>query len=184
MTDPKMLRKLLNYNPETGELTWKERTADMFATDGQMIGWNARYAGKPALTADTGRGYRQGGILGIRYRAHRVAWAMHYGEWPQVIDHENGVKDDNRIVNLRSVTQSENMRNAAMYDTNTSGHVGVYWNKGGSKWVSYISQNSKLVYLGSFTKKDDAIAARKAAEKKYGYHPTHGRVALQDGSGH
>jgi hypothetical protein len=184
MTDPKTLRILLDYNPETGALTWKNRTSNMFVTEAHATRWNTRYAGKRALTADNGRGYRKGKILGVAYRAHRVAWAMYYGKWPQIIDHENGVKDDNRIVNLRSVTNSVNLKNAAMYGTNTSGHVGVYWNKDSCKWVSQIGHNSKLVYLGRFKNKSDAINARKAAEVEYGYHPTHGRAEVDAGSGH
>tara|TARA_R110000787_G_C13248677_1_gene429137 strand:- start:202 stop:756 length:555 start_codon:yes stop_codon:yes gene_type:complete len=184
MTDPKMLRKLLDYNPETGELTWKERTADMFAQDGQMKSWNTRWAGKPAFTADNGNGYLCGSISGISYRAHRVAWAMCHGKWPDEIDHINGIRRDNRIFNLRSVTRTENNRNAARRKDNASGCVGVSWEQSRGKWLAHIKVNKKNINLGRFSEKSEAIAARQAAEVKYGFHENHGRAAVDDGSGH
>jgi hypothetical protein len=177
MIDPATLRKLIDYDPDTGALTWKRRTAETNPDDKGRVRFNTRFAGKPALTTDSGRGYRYGRVFWVTYYSHRVAWAMHYGEWPQVIDHENGVRDDNRISNLRSGTYSDNARNAAMPNTNTSGHVGVYWHKQRSKWNARIKMDKKCLHLGLFTDKDDAIRARKAAEVKYGFHENHGRDA-------
>ena len=176
MIDPATLRKLIDYDPDTGTLTWKRRTAETNPNDQGRRMFNTRFSGRPALDANM-NGYRRGRVFGIDYSAHRVAWAIHYGEWPNVIDHINRVKSDNRILNLRSVTHSENLKNASMRKDNTSGHVGVYWREPGKNWLASIFDGSKVVHLGLFLKKDDAIRARKAAEVKYGFHENHGRDA-------
>tara|TARA_R110000787_G_scaffold257554_1_gene362724 strand:- start:18 stop:554 length:537 start_codon:yes stop_codon:yes gene_type:complete len=177
MIDPATLRKLLDYDPDTGALTWKRRTAELHPNDGSRKRFNSKFSNGPAFYTDTGNGYLQGSVFNIIYKTHRVAWALHYGEWPNVIDHINRVKSDNRISNLRSVTHSENLRNASMPSTNTSGHVGVFWLKNRSKWRAYIKINQKQINLGVFPDKDDAIKARKVAEAKYGFHENHGRDA-------
>lgn len=174
-----LLRKLLRYEPETGKLFWKERSVDMFS-DGKQTAehncasWNEKYAGKEAFTAGD-RGYKQGLILGRNYKAHRVIWALVNGEWPDNIDHINGIRDDNRIDNLRSVSQAENNRNAKRRSNNTSGVCGVHWYKRGNKWVAQIRADGNIKHLGYFTDFDDAVAARKEAEIEHGYHENHGR---------
>jgi len=182
LTPPETIRKLLEYNPATGKLFWRERSTEFF-NDGKRSAetacrcWNARHAGKEAFTADHGDGYRHGRILDRVYFAHRVIWALTHGEWPvDQIDHINGVKDDNRIKNLRAVTHQENSKNQKLRDTNTSGHVGVCWYEQTRKWQARIRVNGRCVHLGYFVRKDDAIDARKAAEVEYDYHPNHGRV--------
>jgi hypothetical protein len=100
---------------------------------------------------------------------------MHYGVWPtQLIDHINGDSSDNRIVNLRQTTQSENNRNRRITDKNTSGYVGVY--KRGAKWCAQISVNGKNMHLGAYDTIEQAANARKQAEIDYGYHENHGRI--------
>jgi len=121
-------------------------------------------------------GYREVSILGKSYRSHRLAWLLHYGEEPKnQIDHINGVRDDNRIENLRDTTQAENCKNVKKPKNNTSGCVGVYWKKRDSVWRAAISVNDIQVSLGAFKDKSDAIAARLKAEIKYGFHANHGR---------
>lgn len=180
LPSPELLHKLLRYNPETGDLFWRERTPDMFTSNRQAAEhscavWNAKFAHKEALTSPS-NGYRRGIVLGRHHLAHRVAWAMHHGGWPQsAIDHVNGVRCDNRITNLRDVDQSTNMRNAQRMKNNTSGQTGVSWGKANNKWIAYISVSGKRKHLGFFTDISDAVAARKAAELEHGYHPNHGR---------
>lgn len=177
-TTPDLLRKLLRYEPDTGKLFWRERPIEMFSADRHMNAWNARYKNREAFTTDNGKGYRKGKIFNKTTKAHRVIWAIHYGSWPDdQIDHINGVSDDNRIKNLRVVTNAENSRNKSMQKNNTSGVMGVYWCKDISKWKAQIQCNGKSIHLGYFTSKDDAIAARADAESKYGFHKNHGRDA-------
>lgn len=181
LPSPELLRKLLRYEPETGKLFWRERTPDMFE-DGEQGAewacnrWNSRYSGKEAFATIDGRGYKQGSIFGRNYRAHRVIWAMVYGEWAEEIDHIHGVKDDNRISELRAVTHVQNGRNKKRPSTNTSGVVGVRWNKRRQKWHARITVGGNQNHLGLFTDFDEAVAARKVAEVKYGFHENHGRM--------
>jgi hypothetical protein len=176
MIDTDTLRKLIDYDPDTGALTWKRRTAELHPNDQARRTFNARYDGKIAFTSDDAGGYKIGTIFGSTQKAHRVAYAIFHGSWPRgEVDHINGIKDDNRILNLRDVTKSENMKNAALSKRNTSGHAGVWWDKSRNKWLANICDNSKMINLGRFADKEDAIAARNAAEKKLGYHENHGR---------
>lgn len=165
---PERLRELLDYNPETGELRWKPRPATMFKAEHWQRTWNTRQAGRPAFTVGD-KGYRRGMIFRRMYLAHVVAWAISTGKWPDgQIDHINGVRDDNRLANLREVTRSENCRNGKRRSSNTSGVNGVA--RHGDRWRAYI-----MVHLGIFDTLEEAAAARKDAESRLGYHPNHGR---------
>ena len=176
---PDTLRELLSYDPGTGLLMWHPRPIEMFPDERTFKGWNTKYAGKEALTAVNDQGYRGGRIFCVCHNAHRVAWAVYHGAWPaKQIDHINGNKADNRITNLRDVSQTENLRNTVTYSTNTSGVCGVSWRKETCKWRAQITLRGKSCHLGYFADFDDAVAARKAAEVKYGFHPNHGRPAL------
>lgn len=170
------LRTLLRYEPETGRLYWRERPLSMFSDANAAKAWNVRYAGKEALSALDSYGYRRGAIWGQSYRAHRVIFKWMTGEDPDQVDHINGIRDDNRWRNLRSVTQVENSRNARMPDRNTSGTVGVSWHVRTKRWRARIKVHQRYIHLGNFPSKDLAIAARKAAERKYNFHPNHGRA--------
>lgn len=173
---PELLRQLLDYDPETGVLTWRHRALQFFADEGSQRKWNTRYAGKPAFTADDGAGYRPGTILYHKCRAHRVAWAMHYGRWPtKIIDHINQDRGDNRICNLREVDDLDNRRNCRKSKANTSGVTGVSWWPQRRKWVAQIMVNRRRKCLGYFDTIEDAAAARKAAERKFQFHENHGR---------
>lgn len=74
---------------------------------------------------------------------------------------------DNRKKNLRLCTHQENMENNSFYKNNTSGFVGVTYDKSKNKWLAIISVKGKNIYLGTFSKKEDAIKARKEGEVKY-----------------
>lgn len=85
----------------------------------------------------------------------------------RIIDHINHKRYDNRKTNLRIVTASQNIMNAKMFSSNTSGHKGVCWDKSRNKWMAHIKLNGKNKNLGRFNKIEDAIKARKKAEEKY-----------------
>ena len=111
------------------------------------------------------------------YPAHRLAFLYMTGLMPKNhVDHINGVRGDNRWVNIRDVTPQENQKNVGLQKNNTSGIVGVRWNKNSKKWVATIKHNYKDIYLGQFDNVSDATSARKLAEVKYGFHENHGRI--------
>lgn len=177
---PAKLRDLLLYNPETGALTWKRRSPDVFVAGKQSIEaqcnrWNSIFAGKLALTAKSGTGYLNGSVLGHSLSAHRVVWAIVHGEWPVAIDHINGNRTDNRLANLRSVTKRENSKNLSLATNNTSGRVGVTWDRKNIQWCAQIQVGGVMINLGRFDRKDDAIKARSLAESSLGFHANHGK---------
>jgi len=175
MDDFKFINESLTYDAATGLLFWKSRPREHFATEHGQSSFNTEFSGNAAGTL-TSLGYIRINISGKHYRAHRIAWLLHYGAWPQNhIDHINGNPSDNRIVNLRDVSNVENHRNKKLPITNTSGTIGVYWDRRESKWAATIKVNGKRLSLGRFTLKSDAIAARQQANIQHGFHENHGR---------
>lgn len=153
MTDPARLRDLFDYDPETGLLRWK--------IDRQ----GGAHAGDIVQSRD-GHGYIQVTIDAKNLRAHRVIWAMCHGQWPSgQIDHINGVRDDNRISNLRVASPRQNSSNLGLAKTNTSGFRGVSYSRARGKWEAYIRSNGKHVHLGRFDRREDAVRARDAAAR-------------------
>lgn len=171
------LRRIMSYNPETGELTWLHRPIEYFDSAFTMRAWNGKYAGKVAATTCRA-GYVSIRIQGPQYRGHRLAWALYHGEWAKGhIDHINGDRTDNRIANLRLVSELENARNAKIRKDNTTGVSGVLFRHDGraKPWTAQIRSNGKHVGLGSFRTREEAVNARRNAEAQYGYHPNHGK---------
>lgn len=161
-----LLRSLLKYDSETGVVTW--------AVDFHGRAKAGREFGELRKSKRTS--YRFGKIYGRRYHSHHVAWAIHYGSWPDgVIDHINHDGLDNRIKNLRVVSVHENNRNVRLRKTNTSGHVGVSWYPSRSKWRAQISISGRSTTIGYFLNLYDAVSARKAASALHGYHQNHGQ---------
>jgi hypothetical protein len=173
--DIETLRQLIRYDPETGKLYWLERHVGVCATDKARVIFNKRFAGKEALTAEDQYGYLCGTVLGASMKAHRVAWALHYGAWPEGhIDHINHNRNDNCIKNLREVSQVENQRNQRKSKVNTSGVTGVYWDLWARQWAVRFKIDGVNCNLGRFDDFEAAVAVRKKAEQKYGYHQNHG----------
>jgi len=188
---PDELRQLLRYEPETGKLFWRYCSVYLFEPSKfhsakrvcQM--WNAKYAGKQAITASDRR-YLIGKVRGRMLKAHRIAWAIFYGNWPEgQIDHINGNTVDNRIQNLRDVSSCENSRNrsrktlsrySARRRKQDAECFGVSWDDRKSRWSARIGHANGEIYLGMYRTKFEAIAARKAAERVLGYHRNHGRA--------
>lgn len=172
-----VLRQLLDYDPETGVLRWKERGPEWFANIGGKTAehhrkrWNTCFAGREALSHVNEQGYRQGHILGRLYRAHRVIWKVAHGVDADEIDHMNGDRSDNRLRNLRNVPRVGNMRNRSRNANNKTGVTGVCRHKVTGKWAAKVGN----AQLGTFDTFEEAVAARKAAERNLGYHENHGR---------
>ncbi len=148
------LKELVDYNPNTGEFRWKTEV-------GNIAGY-IRSNGYVRIELDR-----------KSYLAHRLVWLYVHGKWPIGIDHINHDKTDNRIENLREVTRAENQKNLPVFKNNTSGVPGVSWSKSSKKWQANIKTEGKVIYLGLFQDKNEAIKAREEAKIKYGFHPNH-----------
>ena len=182
----KLLRKLVRYEPNTGKLFWSKRTPDMFkpkgkkSAEGCCANWNSRYAGKEAFIFQGPNGHLYGRFFKKGIFAHRVAWAIYYGEWPKnYIDHINGIAFDNRIDNLRDVTHQENMKNAKIPKTNKSGVCGVCWDKSKSLWVVQVKGKNKNTFKGRFNCIAYAACVAAIAYSKENYHSNHGLRRLE-----
>lgn len=159
------LREIFIYDPETGVLRWKTKHARK-VIKGTAAGHLAK------------SGYVLIRILGGLYRAHRIAWAIHTGSWPKgELDHENRIRNDNRILNLREAGRSEQIANTKINRTNTSGYRGVSFvptqNKNRSPrtkpWLASMRVNGKYIYLGfHLTAEEASLAYEKEAIKRWG----------------
>lgn len=149
-----VLREHFTYNPETGELRWKVKGK------------------KRRLHTEAGscnsNDYRRLYVCGDFFQAHRICWALYYGEdpAPNIIDHKNGVRNDNRISNLRIATESENNINRPLQRNSTTGYRGVAYHKQSRKWQAYINIEGKRHFLGLYISIEGAIAARLNYERE------------------
>lgn len=152
MAEIDRIKDVLNYNPNTGEFTWKVKH------------W-CRYPGDKAGNFSEGK-YVKITVLGKRYYAHRLAWVFMTGRWPKAcIDHINGKKSDNRFANLREATKAENGAN--MSSRTTGKYKGVRFKKG--RYDAYIGNGGKYRYLGRYDTPEEASAAyEKAAVQTWG----------------
>jgi hypothetical protein len=120
-------------------------------------------------------GYVMVEVGGNRFFAHRLIWMLFNGSIPagMQVDHINGIRDDNRIENLRLLSQTDNIRAASRRPrkNNTSGVPGVYYNISPKArgYVARISVNGKRIELGFRTDFFEAVCLRKSAEVRYGY---------------
>ncbi len=162
------LRRLFDYDPETVIVTRKVTTNNN-AKKGDVVGRKTVH-GYFRVAVINPYGYIES------FGLHRICYALYYGRdpYPMQVDHLNHDRVDNRICNLRLVTHQENGKNQRQRKDNTSGTCGVCFHKRDNKWHAQIRTNGKNKSLGYFTNKADAIAARRAAEIKYGYHKNHG----------
>ena len=128
------------YNPITGRFT--------------------RKIGKSKVGSLDKDGYLCIKVSNKTYKAHRLAWYLHYGAWPKdQLDHINGVRDDNRIENLREVTSQQNNFNRKPNSNSTSNYKGVSWCKRDKVWVSQIVVSGKNTRLGNFRSEIEAATA-------------------------
>jgi hypothetical protein len=146
------LRAVLDYDPETGVFTWKQRRK------------NCR-VGAIAGSA-TVRGYIEIKIDGKHHLAHRLAWLHVHGTWPtNVIDHIDGNGSNNAISNLRDVTQSQNAENRKRaHANNKCGLLGV--GRSRSKWRARILLYGEELHLGTFDTPEEAHAVYLAAKRE------------------
>lgn len=146
-TDIAEIQSIFNYDADTGDLIYK------VSRGSKKAGSVAGYVHKS--------GYIQIEVKGKAYLAHRLAWLLFYGCWPENnIDHINHIKTDNRIANLRDVTQAENTKNRSLGIANTSGFLGVSLYKPTGKWVAKFS-NKTIGYYDTPEMANEAYLAYK-----------------------
>jgi hypothetical protein len=170
-----LLFQLCDVDTSAGILIWKHRPIEMFPDQRACDSWNTRFAGKEAGSTNK-RGYREVQFNGRLYLRHRLIWLAVQGYMPVELDHEHGVAAGDGIGNLREVTQAENTKNLAMQKRNKTGCTGVDRLPTG-KYRATIRANHKVYRLGHFSTFEEAVAARKAAEREHGFHENHGRAA-------
>lgn len=174
-----LARQLFDYDPKTGILRWKPRMPDMFEPTPKQTAlhrcknWNVRFAGKMAGCPD-GQGYLRVAIFNKFYRVQRIAWAIMTGEWPPFdVDHENGIRVDNRWKNIRKATRRQNCQNLSQKPRHGSPYVGVTWKSRIGKWAARITNDYKEIYLGVFDTPEAAHEAYKAAKARlHTFQPT------------
>lgn len=162
------LRQCFDYDPMVGVLIWRSRPREHFATERGWKQWNLRFAGAIIATFN-GQGYistsfKETGTL----LAHRIIWCWMTGSDPVIfIDHINGDKTDNRWVNLRLATKSQNAVNRKVRIDNRVGFKGV--EKHGKKFRAYTGFRGVRCYHGAFSTAEEAHQAYcQAAQKLFG----------------
>jgi hypothetical protein len=158
--EPALLHDYFSYDPETGELRWKQSAGK--AKAGDIAGHLQKTRSRPNSPL------KERYIVGFNRRllfVHRLIWAYQTGAWPtNQIDHINRDPSDNRWCNLREATHAENNWNRKGQRA-ASGYKGVYWRKKDRKWISTIMANGTTYYLGRFDSKEEASEAHiQAAE--------------------
>lgn len=163
----KELKELLNYNPSTGEFTWKVNTSTVEA--GTIAGTKRKNDGKTYIIIS---------IRGRKYRAHRLVWLYLYGSFPkQLVDHIDGNGENNSQTNLREVSAVDNNRNMRQRKDNSSQVTGVHWSNKDRAWVVQCkTEKVGRGYVGQFKCFIDAVAARMRAERTAGFHKNHGTI--------
>ena len=150
---PEYVAELIRYDATSGHFFWRKPRP--FCSAGKRAGTTTRY------------GYEAIALEGRKYLAHRLAWLLTYGAMPDgEIDHINGDRRDNRILNLRLATPSQNQANKLMRSDNTSGVKGVTWDKSRRKWMASIHLNGCRIGLGRFEDIHAAADAYSAAAKE------------------
>lgn len=162
------LRRLFDYDPDSGILTWRARPREDFVNDRLWRSRLRRYEGRPAGSL------RQDGYLIVspviggkthRILAHRLIWALVHGQWVPEVDHRDGCGSNNRLVNLRAAaTQSENMQNLPARSLR-----GVSIDARGPNplYNARITRERKVIHLGSFTTPEAAHARYLEAKKEF-----------------
>lgn len=147
-------RRHFKYFPETGLIL-------------RLIGRGTAKAGSLAFSTPNGRGYLCGGHRSAQFMAHRVAWLLMTGKFPEAdIDHIDGDGTNNKWSNLREASRTENMCNRRRNATSATGYKGVSWHTKKSKFRAVIGFKRKSRHVGYFDTAEDAHRAYVEAAKQ------------------
>lgn len=181
LVDPELFRSLLDYDPEAGTLTWKVRDLRHFESERIGKGWNTKFAGRRADGCTGPNGYTIVRVFNEPYLAHRVAWAIYYGEEPpEVLDHIDRNRKNFRIANLRKSDPADNLKNLSLQARNVSGLSGIKRlspKQYGKPWAVAMSGIGKMEFKAHQTF-CSALKHRNAICAARGYSPTHGNVTI------
>lgn len=174
MLTQEYIKKIISYNPDTGECFWLDRPKSDFIDERAWKIFHSRYAGKKAGSKRQ-NGYLDIWVLGRLYRIHRIIFLYMTGSMPSSqIDHIDHDRSNNKWNNIRSATAAENRKNMGKNARNTSGFTGVNYHKRLNKWVAEAVCGYKKHYIGVFESFDEAVNARKAFNKDKNFHANHG----------
>jgi hypothetical protein len=154
------LQQAFNYDPDTGVLSYKYETLRSRA--GEIAGFS-----------------HQGGYLAIsldnkQYLLHRIIFMYVAGYMPEMVDHINHKRDDNRWVNLRDVSALDNTKNTSISQNSTTKINGVSFIKSTGRYRAYINRDYKQIHIGIYATQEEAIEARRLADIEHNYHENHG----------
>lgn len=143
----------LSVNVEMGIIVWIVKPCDTIKIGVKAGSLNTRYV--------------EVRFKGKRFYAHNIVWRIAYGYWPKMLDHKNRNKRDNRLVNLREATKSQNQYNRTIGKNNQSGYIGVSWKTSVGKWRASITVGYEYIELGYFDEIKDAVECRRQAAIHY-----------------
>lgn len=138
--------RLLTYNPENGVIRWRD--------SGEVAG--SKISGGYILIELPD---------GSKQYAHRLAFMLMGEEPPELVDHINGIKDDNRWVNLRASNKVDNACNAKLREDNKSGFKGVSWDSTRGRWRVSVTYDKSTVSR-RFKNLDEAVGFMKKLRKE------------------
>lgn len=149
------LQEILSYSPDNGQWRCKKAYSPQ-SYPGKKVGW-MHDQGYCCLT-----------INNKKYKLHILAWFYMTGVWPKVdIDHIDNNRSNNKWLNLREATPSQNGANSLLNTNNTSGYKGVSWNKIRQKYEVYIKIGYTKKHLGLYKTLEKSSAVYDEAALKY-----------------
>lgn len=161
------LQACFAYDPESGVLAWLERPLAHFANVSRWKAINKKFAGKTAGRAEPPDFYVRVKLCGTKFHGARIIFKLMTGEDPEnLVDHKDLDRSNNRWLNLRPATYSDNLHNTRMYSSNTSGYKGVYYSLQNGKWGAAICLSMKTRFLGYHDTPELAFAAYSEAAKR------------------
>jgi len=176
LIDISVAEDIIDFDPITQNMFWKHRASEYFKDPNRSFSWNAKNEGKQCFNYLDVNGYLRGVIFKHKIPKHRLIWLFSYGRWPNgFIDHINGIKTDNRLVNLREVTSKENSKNRAISKSNSTGHMNVYNAKRQGAYRVAFCIDGKYKSLGVYDNIQDAVDVRNKNYISMGFNENHGR---------